>query len=522
MNIEPTNHHRENIYCRIHDFVTAELEGTATPDERRKFVDLICEDSDARQVYVQYMQEQASLRWSYANHPLDLVDAIEEAIPLRPVGPVGIAPQPRASERRLLPWAAAAAAVLATTAGTIWLAGQRLAAPPSTQVADQQQFADQQPIQVAELDDEPKSGGRPELDFGLGQPVATITRLIGVRWAPGAFAPVELGRLRTGDTLVLDAGQVELVFDTGVEVILEGPSHFEIRSADRAFCRRGAISARAGEGARGFTIETPNARVIDLGTEFGVSISESGETEVAVFRGIVDLALEPESDYPPGSTSKRLNQGEALRVGANGEFHRVYSIASDRFPAAAAKRVSDPGRLPLISEIRDNMREPESQKFYQIVRSGLVEDAPSFVDRVHQWNGLDERGLPSYLVGAEYVMPFNDDKQFSTRLKVTLFIARPATLFVFLSDAVEVPEWLKTEFIKTGEKIGLDEGPSRFHPARTGRRQLGVGTGKSVDTVFSIWKREVPRPAEVVLGGVSRPTPVTGFNMYGIAVVPLD
>lgn len=119
-------------------------------------------------------------------------------------------------------------------------------------------------------------------------------------------------------------------------------------------------------------------------------------------------------------------------------------------------------------------------------------------------------------------MPFNDDKQFSTQLKMTLSIARLASLFVLLSDAVETPAWLKASFVDTGKDVGLDEGPSRFHPVATGRRELAIGPGRSVDTVFSVWKQDVPQPTKIVLGGVARPTPVTGFNMYGIAAVPLD
>jgi len=68
--------------------------------------------------------------------------------------------------------------------------------------------------------------------------------------------------------------------------------------------------------------------VIDLGTEFGVSISEAGETEVAVFHGMVDLALDSSTVDSTGLVSKRLHQGEATRVGDNGKLHRVFAITS--------------------------------------------------------------------------------------------------------------------------------------------------------------------------------------------------
>lgn len=40
--------------------------------------------------------------------------------------------------------------------------------------------------------------------------------------------------------------------------------------------------------------------------------------------------------------------------------------------------------------------------FYRIVHAGFGEEQLAYVDRVHQWNGVDEQGLPSELLGGEY------------------------------------------------------------------------------------------------------------------------
>jgi len=486
----------------------------------------VCGDETARQIYVAYMQELASLRWSYASHPLDLINQLVREASSSPDrladSLVQLADRGRSRIGIPLRWAAGVAAVLLTALFTAWWTADRGGHYVGQATPAQVEPSGGSGHLVGEESGEAPFSSRPIQEPVAGTAVATITRVIDATWGRGMLPLLELSRLRTGQMVNLEAGQVELLFDTGVEVILKGQTHFEIRSADRAYSRRGSISARVGDEARGFTIETPSARVIDLGTEFGVSISEVGEMEVAVFRGIVDLALDSSTKNSAGVVSKRLNQGEALRVGRNGEFHRVFAIASDHFPSAAAIHVPHRGRIPLITDVRDNIRDPESQKFYKIVRSGLHEDAPAFVDRVHQWNGVDGRGIPAQLLGAEYVMPFNDDKQFTSRLEVTLHVARPASLYVFLSDAIDVPVWLKADFVDTGENIGLDEGPSRWFPAETGRRKLGAGTGQSVDTIFSIWKRDILDPSQVVVGGVDRPARLPGYNMYGIAAVPLD
>jgi hypothetical protein len=343
--------------------------------------------------------------------------------------------------------------------------------------------------------------------------IATLTRLINVRWGSPEQSPKELSRLAVGQTIVIDSGQAEIIFDCGAEVVLVGPANFEIRAPLLTYSSRGTISARVGEKARGFTIETPTTRVTDLGTEFGVAIGESGDTEVAVFHGAVDLAY-GENRKSAAANPDRLTQGEALRVGNDGRTKRVVSIDSDRFPVAGLIRPPIRRGTAVFGEVRDNIRGEQSKKFYRIVREGLREDSPAFVDRVHEWNGVDAGGIPDELIGAEYIMPFNDDK-FATDLQVTVTLLRPATLYVFLSDTVKPPAWLKKDFVDAGKKIGLDEGPNRFKP----NLELDVGAGRSIDTVFSIWKREIHAPTTITLGAVERPNSTDGFNMYGIAAV---
>ena len=96
-------------------------------------------------------------------------------------------------------------------------------------------------------------------------------------------------------------------------------------------------------------------------------------------------------------------------------------------------------------------------------------------------------------------------------------VARPATLYVFVSDRVPVPEWLRSGFVDTGLIIGLDEARSRYRP----RHSTAEGAGASIDTTFSVWRRDVAQPETVVLGGISPSADRVGFNMYGIAAAPL-
>ena len=83
-------------------------------------------------------------------------------------------------------------------------------------------------------------------------------------------------------------GEIRLTYDTGVELRLLAPAEFVVGAAGGSL-RRGGLRAVVPEKGRGFTIETPNGKVVDLGTEFGVAVDDFGVSEVSVFQGIVDM-----------------------------------------------------------------------------------------------------------------------------------------------------------------------------------------------------------------------------------------
>jgi len=460
----------EQLLARIHDLVTKHLDGRATAADRDALDRLVRESVAARLVFSRYMQDTAQLRWRCGGPPADQP----------PVPGTAAARWPSPGRWK----AGIGGAVLATA---VIAAGLLVMAPRS---------------------------GTPPTTLPRGASVATVTRLANVTWADGAEAWTYLARLAPGHVLRLDEGELEIVFDIGVNVVIRGPALFEVRAGDRAYSGLGRINARVGKTGEGFVLETPNTRVVDLGTEFGVEVTPAGSTEVAVFRGLVDLSV---NDPAQGvaSTPLRLRQGEALKVAANGSLDRVRSIPSDRFPTPASDARQTSGTVPVIADVYDNTA-AESRKFYRIVRSGLHEDVPAFVDRDHQWNGVDEAGLPAFLRGIEYVMPYNDDK-FIEQLEVAVELNSPAVLYVFLSNDMLIPEWLTRDFVNTGFNIGLDEAASRNRPKRTTAR----GPGNSIDTVFSVWRREIPEATTVSLGAIAGQRRGRGYNMYGIAAAPL-
>jgi hypothetical protein len=175
---------------------------------------------------------------------------------------------------------------------------------------------------------------------------------------------------------------------------------------------------------------------------------------------------------------------------------------------------------PVIADVSDNLRPDEGVKSYQIVSGGMEEDVLSFVDRSHQWNGIDGKGLPKFLLGADYIMPFNDDK-FAANLELKVRLLRPAYLYIFLDNNMEVPSWVRDGFEDTGVDIGLDGAKTEWHKAHS----LAIGPGQSVDFPFSVWRTRVKSAGTTTLGSVNPPKRGDrsyGFNMYGIAAVATE
>lgn len=480
------------VLAEIHDLATRILDGTAATADRERLERVVADSPEARRLYVAYMHDTAVLRWQHHAPSSELLDDL--STPATTAGDA--APSRSRSWRGFMPGLTLAAAAVVAVA--VLLAGRRQHEPVA-------------PAAVADSTTAvtPAAGGdAPAARYG----VATLMRTSDVVWVDDDDR-AELARLSAGEVLRFDGGEVEVVFDAGVEVRVRGPAEFEVRAADYAVARLGAIAARVGKNGRGFTIETPTARVIDLGTEFGIDVAPCGATEVAVFKGLVDLSVG--SDATATGAQRRLRQGEALRVAPDGSLRRVVAIPSDRYPSAVRPVAAEPGPA-VIGSVDDDNGDERSRKFYRIVRGGLREDAQAFVDRNHQWNGVTAAGIPEFLRGSDYIMPYNDDK-FASQLHVSVELKQPAALYVLYSDSLPVPDWLRRDFVDTNHDIGLDEAKNRFLPSR----RTDVGPGASIDTVFSVWARAVPAPTTVTLGAVEVPDGREGYNMYGIAAGPL-
>ena len=150
--------------------------------------------------------------------------------------------------------------------------------------------------------------------------VGRVSGAIDCLWAQETTPVVGGAPIHLGCKYALSSGLMEITYDTGAKVILQGAVTYKVDSANGGFLSIGKLTARLenrGEGREArnerpavqrsafspqrsstsepqipdplFTIRTPTAAVTDLGTEFGVTVSKAGATQVHVFKGIVRL-----------------------------------------------------------------------------------------------------------------------------------------------------------------------------------------------------------------------------------------
>jgi hypothetical protein len=111
-----------------------------------------------------------------------------------------------------------------------------------------------------------------------------------------------------GSRVVLTRGTMEANLASGVRAILRGPCEFVLHSDEHAAMSSGSAWFEVPGQAVGFTVETPNSRIVDLGTAFGV-ITRSGIDELHVTKGSVKLAA-----HKPGFSPEIVHAGEARHI----------------------------------------------------------------------------------------------------------------------------------------------------------------------------------------------------------------
>ncbi len=150
------------------------------------------------------------------------------------------------------------------------------------------------------------------------------------------------------------------------------------------------------------------------------------------------------------------------------------------------------------------------------------ERALAMTDRLHEWNkAATNVPLPGYLVGAEYVLIANNNRD-NTNLTVTVELQSPAWIYLLIDNRVgdddpatppnftSFMNWVTTDGW-TPVANGINRSASKAVPDEVGYDENGDG---SINQYASIYVKLVTNNAVTVLQqGESR-------NMYGVVVAP--
>lgn len=146
--------------------------------------------------------------------------------------------------------------------------------------------------------------------------LATITESLGVSW-DREDEPRRGLHLRRQETIHLAEGVLLLTTASGSEVVVQAPAIFCFDEHDQIDLSSGKLTARVEGVPNGLTVNTPTAKVVDLGTEFGVGVGDEHDTLVAVCDGAVELS--GRSDQPGGEMPVQLvTAGRSGYVGPDG------------------------------------------------------------------------------------------------------------------------------------------------------------------------------------------------------------
>lgn len=164
----------------------------------------------------------------------------------------------------------------------------------------------------------------------LPSPVATLEKARSCKWGNSALPTME-GALLPPGMLELLEGMATLKFKSGAEVVLEAPVTLEILSNMECRVRKGTVVAEVPPQAKGFTIHTPETKIVDWGTRFGVSAGEDGKCLVHVIEGLVEVHREGESQSKELRAGQRVDYGDFLAGAVNPDLDRENQPESGRW-----------------------------------------------------------------------------------------------------------------------------------------------------------------------------------------------
>lgn len=178
-------------------------------------------------------------------------------------------------------------------------------------------------------------------------------------------------KLDSGDYELLD-GIVQIRFALGAEIVFNAPAKWTVIDSMHVHMDYGKIRVIAPPSAKGFSIATPDAEYIDLGTEFGLDVDRNLKfSDLYVFDGQVNVADGESKQVMEAVLEGRSNRASLGVLGQppkmeSADFPTPNQIGFVRWESYVRRLLQDPGLIAFFPFVR--MKEPSALK-NEVIRS---------------------------------------------------------------------------------------------------------------------------------------------------------
>ncbi len=270
------------------------------------------------------------------------------------------------------------------------------------------------------------------LQQASGPEVAILVGSTDAQWKGASLA---LSDKINVDEYELLSGLIEIKFDQGANVIFEGPAKFKIESANGAYLEQGRLVASVPPRAQGFTVNTPSAKMVDLGTEFGVYIDDIQTSHLVVFKGSVTIQPHASNEI------HTVTSGEMKLVGLNSTIvekdlgSHLYVRDLSKEPESVHRSVCFYDKKSQFHLLYKTNKFPASQLLSYEGRVDLVADVPKKDDQKNQYSMVFDDVKDCVVIAPRYDV---DQDELSYGMWVKFTDLSSQTIFFMPSDLDEL------------------------------------------------------------------------------------
>lgn len=311
-------------FRELSDLINAMCDGGHNSDIVQQLEAQLRNDPDAVQSFVHYLDMHANLRW--------LVTPVESTMTNTPTI-VGRMDEPHIRLPSRLARIVNQHGLFVLAASVLFCLGAYWFGARTSSIS-----------QIADTKAAPDGGAQLLVPDDGG--VARITGLVDCKWEEGQEQLFFGQALRSGQSVSLTEGLLQFTFGSGAKVVLQGPATFTPNTGMTAELAHGKVSAVITEAARGYTVLTPTAEIVDLGTEFAIDVDVDGSTELHVLDGDV-VARRREADGDLLGEAVHGRKLDAYRFKSDGESVEKMSAQPEKFVRNITPQLTEEELPPL-------------------------------------------------------------------------------------------------------------------------------------------------------------------------------